>query len=148
MTAVACDARGAALTWAMPDPAYVLSLEPREHYLRAHVSGPEDSVEVSIAYWPEVAAACRASGARRLLVVEELEGNARPSDMEAVVDGLIQLGFQHIRVAYVDATEDASLLVSAEIRVQMHGFTGRVFRREAEAERWLLADLPPPEPTA
>lgn len=132
----------------MPDPSYSLRLEPREHYLRAHVTGPEDTVEVSIAYWSEIAAACRAGAVRRLLVVEELQGTAQPSEMEAVVDGLIQLGFADIRVAFVDATEDASLLVSAEIRIQKHGFTGRVFRREHEAERWLLDGVAASSPAA
>ncbi len=125
----------------MPTAPYTLTLEPREHYLRAHVSGPEDTVEVSIAYWSEIAAACRAGAVRRLLVVEELEGTVQPSEMAAVVEGLLQLGFHDIRVAFVDATEDASLLVSAEIRAKKEGFVGRVFRREAEAERWLLDDL-------
>lgn len=124
----------------MPDPSYVLRIEPRPGYLFARVEGPEDTVEVSIAYWSEIAAACRAAGTRRLLVVEELQGCATPSEMDAVVDGLIAMGFSDIRVAFVDATEDAALLVGAEIRVQQHGLVGRVFRREAEAEQWLLAD--------
>lgn len=120
---------------------YTLSLDARPHYLRAHVTGREDTIEVSIAYWSEIAAACAAGAVRRLMVVEELEGNAQPSEIQAVVDGLLQMGFHDIRVAFVDATEDAALLVGAEIRVQKQGFTGRVFRREPEAERWLLADL-------
>lgn len=133
----------------MPTPAYRLTLEPRAHYLRAHVSGPEDSVDVSIAYWSEIAAACRAGDVRRLLVVEELEGTAQPSEMDAVVGFLLELGIHDVRLAFVDATEDAALLVRAEIRAQKQGFAGRVFRREAEAERWLLDDLAqPPEPTA
>lgn len=130
----------------MTTPAYDLRLEPRPDYLYARVGGPEDTVEVSIAYWKELALACAAEGARRLMVVEELEGTARPGDMAEVVGGLLQLGFHDIRVAFVDATEDASLLVAAEIRIRQHGFTGRVFRREADAERWLLADLDGPPP--
>lgn len=132
----------------MPSAPYTLTFESHADYLRAHVTGPEDTVEVSIAYWSEIAAACRAGAVRRLLVVEELEGTVRPGEMDAVVEGLLQLGFHDIRVAFVDATEDAALLVSAEIRAQRHGFVGRVFRREAEAERWLLADLDGPPPAA
>jgi hypothetical protein len=130
----------------MQTPSYTLALEPHPDYLRAHVTGPEDTVEVSIAYWSEIAAACHAGGVRRLLVVEELAGRAAPSEMAEVVDGLLQLGFRDIVVAYVDATEDASLLVAAEIRVQQHGVVGRVFRREDEAVRWLLADRDRPGP--
>jgi hypothetical protein len=132
----------------MPGPVYDLRLEPREHYLRAHVAGPEDTVEVSIAYWSEIAAACHAGGVRRLLVVEELEGRAAPSEFNAVIDGLLQLGFRDMRIAYVDATEDASLLVAAEIRAQQHGVVARVFRREAEAEGWLLAGPGAADPAA
>lgn len=131
----------------MTRPAYTLTLDPRDGYLRAHVTGPEDTVEVSVAYWSEIAAACQAGGVRRLVVVEELEGTAQAGEMEEVVGFLLQLGFHDIRVAFVDATEDASLLVTAEIRVQKQGFVGRVFRREVEAERWLLSvpeDAPAP----
>ena len=119
---------------------YRLSLEPRPQYLRAHVTGPEDTVEVSLAYWSEIATACRAGAVARLLVVEELEGTAGPGDMDAVVEGLLQLGFHDIRLAFVDATEDAAALVSAEIRAKKHGFVARVFRREADAAQRLLAD--------
>ena len=131
-------ARAARYRGSMPTPAYTLVLEPRPGYLRAHVSGPEDTVEVSIAYWSEIAAACEAGAVRRLLVVEELAGCAAPSEMAEVVDGLLQLGFRDIVIAFVDATEDASLLVAAEIQAQRHGVVGRVFRREDEAIRWLL----------
>jgi hypothetical protein len=140
---------GGVLPSRMPSAPYTLTLEPRDRYLRAQVSGPEDTVEVSVAYWSEIAAACRDGAVRRLLVVEELEGTAQPSEMEAVVGFLLQLGFQDIRIAFVDATEDAALLVRAEIQVQKHGVTARVFRRESEAERWLLGDIAPaPDRTA
>ena len=125
----------------MPPAPYTLTLERRPRYLRAHVAAPEDTVEVSIAYWSEIAAACRAGGVDRLLVVEELEGTARPSEMDEVVEGLLQLGFHDIRLAFVDATEDAALLVRAEIRAKKHGVVARVFRREDEAEGWLLMGL-------
>ncbi|GAB6194744.1 hypothetical protein [Lysobacter xanthus] len=125
----------------MSAPSYRLQLEPREHYLFARVEGPEDTLEVSMAYWTEIEAACRARGERRLLVVEALAGNAAPMDMEQVVGALLGMGFHDIRVAFVDATEDAALLVSAELRAQRAGLVGRVFRRVDEAEQWLLADL-------
>ena len=121
-------------------PAYSLRVEPREHYLYVHVEGPEDTFEVSVAYWTEIEAECRRRGARRLLVVEALQGNAVPAEMADVVDALVAMGFRDIRVAYVDATEDAGLLVAAESRALNAGLTGRVFRAEADAERWLLAD--------
>ncbi|GAB1596915.1 hypothetical protein [Lysobacter claricitrinus] len=121
-------------------PPYTLRFEPREHYLFARVDGPEDTFEVSIAYWTEIEAECRARGVRRLLVVEALAGNAVPAEMADVVDALIGMGFRDMRVAYVDATEDAGLLVAAEARAVNAGLVGRVFRDEAGAERWLLAD--------
>lgn len=125
----------------MREASYILRLEPRPHHLRAHVCGPEDTLEVSVGYWTEIAAACARGDVRRLLVIEEIEGTARPSDVEDMADALLQLGFSGIRIAFVDATEDAALLVNAEIRAQRNGLEGRVFRREDEAERWLLRDI-------
>ncbi len=97
-------------------PGFDLSLDQREHYLFARVDGPEDTYEVSVAYWSRLRAECEARGTRRLLVLEALEGNAVPSEARQVVEALVQMGFHDIRIAYVDATEDAALLVSSEIR--------------------------------
>jgi hypothetical protein len=122
-------------------PSYALRIEPREHYLYAHVEGPEDTVAISIAYWSEIAAACAGGTVKRLLVVEELAGGAQPGEIEQVVDGLVRLGFRDIQVAYVDATEDAAVLVGGEAHARSAGIVARVFRRSDEAERWLLAGL-------
>ena len=119
-------------------PGFDLSLDRRDHYLFARVDGPEDTYEVSVAYWSRLRAECEARGTRRLLVLEALEGNAVPSEARQVVEALVQMGFHDIRIAYVDATEDAALLVSSEIRAAQAGVTARVFRRVDEAESWLL----------
>jgi hypothetical protein len=119
-------------------PGFDLSLDQRDHYLFARVDGPEDTYEVSVAYWSRLRAECEARGTRRLLVLEALEGNAVPSEARQVVEALVQMGFHDIRIAYVDATEDAALLVSSEIRAARAGVTARVFRRVDEAESWLL----------
>ena len=119
-------------------PGFDLSLDQRDHYLFACVDGPEDTYEVSVAYWSRLRAECEARGTRRLLVLEALEGNAVPSEARQVVEALVQMGFHDIRIAYVDATEDAALLVSSEIRAAQAGVTARVFRRVDEAESWLL----------
>ncbi len=141
MTDAAVPGPHSGLTWAMSRrPSYALRIEPRAHYLYAHVEGPEDSVPVSIAYWSEIAAACAARGVRRLLVVEELAGTAQPGEIEQVVDGLPRLGLRDIRLAFVDATEDAATLVGGEARAHEHGIVARVFRGADEAERWLLSD--------
>ena len=121
-------------------PAYRLHFEDRDGYLLARVDGPEDTFEVSIAYWTEIVAECTARAAKRLLVVENLQGNAVPAEMEQVVEALIGLGLHDLRVAFVDATEDAELLVAAEFRVWQAGLSGRVFRRFDEAEAWLLSE--------
>ena len=119
-------------------PGFDLSLDQRDHYLFARVDGTEDTYEVSVAYWSRLRAECEARGTRRLLVLEALEGNAVPSEARQVVEALVQMGFHDIRIAYVDATEDAALLVSSEIRAAQAGVTARVFRRVDEAESWLL----------
>ena len=122
-------------------PGFDLSLDQREHYLFARVDGREDTYEVSVAYWSRIRAECEARGTQRLLVLEALQGNAVPGEARQVVEALVRMGFHDIRIAYVDATEDAALLVSSEIRVAQAGVAARVFRRVDEAESWLLEGL-------
>lgn len=122
----------------MTDAMYEIEFQHRDGYLRAHVTGPEDTLEVSLAYWTEVAAECALHQVTRLLVVENLGTRATTSDMREMTEVLAQIGFRDVCLAYVDTLDTDDVLASAQIHARQYGLTGRVFRHEASAVEWLL----------
>lgn len=123
---------------------YVLRLENRGDYLRAQVDGEHDTFEISLAYWTEIAQACHARGARRVLVVENIAEAGDPLILEGLIDAVVALGFRDIRVAFVDLMQShLAAMEHGEILARERGIAGRVFGDEGEATRWLRhgADL-------
>lgn len=119
-------------------PDFQLSFEDRSGYLFAAVVGPRDNHDISVAYWSRIAEECRRRGTRRLMVVERLGEYEGERDMERMIDALIALGLDKLKVAYV-ATRLESLpqMEHGEILALERGANGRVFSSEALAERWL-----------
>jgi hypothetical protein len=122
------------------NPACRISFDERPGYLRAHVRGERDTVEISTAYWAEIAARCRASAVRRLLVIEDIRQRTTLGDTVEIIDALVALGFRDMCIAYVDVHEDPSLLAQTEFLATRAGLVGRVFGDVDTAESWLLAD--------
>lgn len=118
---------------------YLLVMERKPHYLFARVSGPRDTLQISIDYWTEIAEECARAPVDRLLVLE-LEQRSTVVDMAEIIGLLPRMGFREMRIAFVDPKEDVSLLVFAEVRAQDAGLTGHVFGAFEPAERWLLSD--------
>lgn len=122
-----------------PTPArpYSVDFHPRDGYLRAHVSGSQDSIGISLSYWREVTSECRRLGLSRLLVCENL-GRTGPSveyylvgcELPAIVNGL--------RVAFVDliADELASNRLGENV-ASNRGADIRLFHDEETAIEWL-----------
>lgn len=121
------------------DDRFTLRFEQGSGYLYAHVSGPEDNFDITLAYWTAIAAECRRRGTRQVLVVDELVGEP-PSDteLEGRVRSLHGTGLEDVRVAFVEPV-DAHLaqMEHVEILAREQGFRIRVFARIVEAEIWL-----------
>ena len=102
------------------------------------MDGPHDDYAISLGYWTEVARACQLRGARRVLVVENLQEPGQAVDLERLVDAIVALGFRELRVAFVDLIDShLKAMEHGEILARERGVAGRVFAREDEAERWL-----------
>lgn len=136
------------LNWAPPDvpifpvpslpPEIQLVFEDRPDYLYAKVSGPRDSQEISLAYWQLVAEQCRRRDTRHLLVYECLGEQEGERDTPAMLDAIIALGMDRLRIAFVVGNVDQlARLEHAEILATERGANGRVFASLAVAERWL-----------
>ena len=118
---------------------FTLKFDHRAYFLFALVEGPEDTVEVSLAYWAEIAAECRRHHVTRLLVLEKLMARSNSDDASLVIAELPKM-FGDIRIAYVDTIESVDVLVHAELEARKAGLVSRVFGNVESAERWLLAD--------
>lgn len=115
-----------------------LFIEDRNNYLYAEVSGPSDSFEITMAYWTAIAEQCHKRDTYRLLVLERLGEYAGERNMTLMIDSIIALGFENIRVAFVDAfIEHLAIAEQGEILAMERGIAGRVFGSVQEAERWL-----------
>lgn len=115
-----------------------LRFEDRGSYLYAEVSGPADSFEISMAYWMAIAEQVHTRGTRRLLVLERLGKYHGERDMTLLIDSIIALGFENVRVAFVDAfVEDLPIVEAGSILAMERGIEGRVFGNVQDAERWL-----------
>lgn len=131
----------------MMDPgqpsAYELDFIDRGDYLYARVKGEQDSPEITMAYWREIARECARRGTTRLLVCDDLQGQpATPRDFARLTEDLRGSRMERVRIAFHEP-------VSANLRVVEHGelafreagFTLRVFGSEREAELWLRYGL-------
>jgi hypothetical protein len=123
----------------MPALDYELRFQDCGDHLRVSIRGARDSLEISLAYWQEIAAECERRGTRALLVLDYLGGDPLPQqDMEQVIERLRQSYMHQVRVAYCES--NSVYLPQAEygeLRAREAGYTVRVFGSEREAELWL-----------
>lgn len=118
---------------------FTIAIEERPGYLRAEVSGGEDSQAVSVAYWTLLGEECVRRGTSNLLVVEALEPYPNPEAdvFEAVTDAMASAGFRGIRVAFVDTKEEVEANEYGMIIGAEKGLDIMMFSNESYCERWL-----------
>lgn len=100
------------------------------------MAGPHDTLEVSLAYWPELAVQCEINGVERLLVVEDLKERSTLAG-----NGRRALAHRLPRRPHRLRRRPRGPRRAAELMAKTAGLTGRVFSEFAPAEAWLLADL-------
>ena len=108
--------------------------------LRAHVTGVNGTLETTLACWMALAAELqRDPGPKSLLVVDDMEGEPPPPEQLAqFVQAMVGMGFEGVRVAYVEAhAEQIPAVEFGEILARERGFDARVFGNEADARIWL-----------
>ena len=115
-----------------------IDLQPQPGFLRAHVTGGEDSLAVSLAIWRLLGEECRARGTTHLMVVEELAGTLSLDEVGTMIETLHAEGFPDVRIAFVDLAGSLSVGEHGEILAIERGFAVQAFLHEAEARHWLL----------
>ncbi|WP_166212608.1 hypothetical protein [Cognatiluteimonas telluris] len=104
--------------------------------LRAHVDG-DRTLESTLGYWQQIAQRNAQLHLRRLLVVDELEGDElAPEQWLALVESMVGSGLEHVRIAHAKP-RGVGQAEYCEIYANAAGFTARTFDDERQAERWL-----------
>jgi hypothetical protein len=119
-------------------PGFRICFDDEPDYLRAYVFDGTDSLEVSSAMWQLLGDACRAGGARRLLVLEDLLSTVDVPEIEQVVDAMFDAGLADVRIAFVELRDDIQGSELGESMCLERGMVIRIFSQEIEARRWLL----------
>lgn len=118
--------------------AYEIKFEQRAEYLYAYVSGERDSLEISLAFWREIAEECRKTGARKVLIEEDIKEAVSMLEMYQIAAEIPRLGFSNVLIAFVDRyLEQQSLNQFGEIVATNRGLRGKIFNNAPEAENWL-----------
>lgn len=123
----------------MDAPRFRIDYTREGDVLRAHVTGVNGTLETTVAYWTALAAELQRDPPAALLVVDDMEGEPPPPDqLEQFVQAMVGLGFEGVRVAYVEAHADQIPQVEVgEILARERGFEVRVFGDEQAARIWL-----------
>ncbi len=119
-------------------PGFRICFDDEPDYLRAYVFDGTDSLEVSTRMWRMLGEECRAVGARKLLVLEDLLSTVELPEIVQVVDAVFAAGLAGVRIAFVELRDDIQGSEIAETMCLERGMTIRIFSQEGEARRWLI----------
>ena len=121
------------------EPAFRIEYQREGELLRAHVTGVNCSLETTLDYWTAMAAEVRRLAPAALLVVDDMEGEPPPPEqLEQFVKAMVGMGFEGVRVAYVEAhAQQIPEVEYGEILAREQGFDARVFGNEFDARMWL-----------
>ena len=120
--------------------SYELTFEILDGFGYACVSGENDSLAISNAYWSEIGKYLADAGLKKVLIVEDIKEQPPMEDIYCLVRQLEGLGFADVTVAFVDwysshqELNDFGVLVATSC-----GMTAKAFGDEGEALEWLHA---------
>ncbi|HLM02940.1 MAG TPA: hypothetical protein VK400_17950 [Pyrinomonadaceae bacterium] len=119
--------------------AYRIGFEQRRGYLYAYVAGKHDSLEISLAFWREIAAEAKKSQARKVLIEEDIVEAVSLVEMYQIAAEITQMGFGGVLIAFVDRyLEQKDLNEFGELVATNRGLRAKTFNDVGEAEKWLL----------
>jgi hypothetical protein len=115
-----------------------LCLEQRTDYIYARVSGADRTFRTLGRYWRAVADACDASGLRRVVVVDALDGPPLLHELQALIRDVIKPRLGHARIAYVNGTPSSpAFAFHCEVYAHQLGLTARMFTTTDAAIDWV-----------
>jgi hypothetical protein len=121
----------------MSDLGYQLEFEARDTYLYARLTG-KDSFAASLSYWNEIKDKVQDTGAKKLLVHENLEGEVNEEEMYDLMVDLVRDDFPEVQVAFFDENlNDAAINHLGKMVANNHGANVRIFESLSNARYWI-----------
>ncbi len=116
---------------------FQIRFDIRADHLRAFVTGPQDSMEVSRGFWRRIAEECQSRGLHRVLVEEDFPNAISEVELYELVTQA-ENALRRLRIAFVDRRADhAESNLFAETVARNRGLVVKVFTDTETAARWL-----------
>ena len=123
-----------------PQKPYHITFEHRDGYLHVYVSGEEDSQEISLAYWMEIATYCQEHDVSRILVEEDFKTDNTMLDTYEFISQGAASDFAKIKIAFMDRhPEQTPTNLFGETVAKNRGIFVKIFTDLQAAEKWLLS---------
>jgi len=120
-----------------------IRLEEREGYLYAYVSGPRDSLHVSLDFWQRCITEAEKRSSGKLLVEENFPNQLNTNEIFELAAAIPAIISTELRIAFVDnESEHDDLNMFAETVANNRGVIGRIFNSVENAEAWLNSEWP------
>lgn len=119
---------------------YHITFEHCDGYLHVYVGGEEDSMEISLAYWTDIATYCEEHGFSKILVEEDFKTDNSILDTYEFISQADISDFVKIKIAFMDRhPEQANTNLFGETVARNRGIQARIFTDLQEAAQWLLS---------
>lgn len=119
---------------------YKVRFEHRNGYLYAYGYAKQDSYDISLGFWTEVATYCKKNNFSKVLVEEDFETDTSITEKFELVSCGHKVGLTGIKIAFVDLhPEQMNDNIFSETVACNRGLIAKVFSNVEEAEEWLLS---------
>lgn len=115
---------------------YELTLEERNGYLYAFVSGEKLSAKIAASYWNDIAGVCFEDGYKRILIEKDFAESVGPEEMLLMAEHLGNL-LPGCRVALVDRHKHEDINRFGNKLARNRDVLMQVFENVEDAGNWL-----------